>query len=167
MTLRTSLALGLALLAACPALGAESGGCGAFKWPIEADVALLANAGRVESGVSVPAAAPSGMRVTLLDGDAVTFELPPERQPAPMAPGGVVRFEAARAGVYQITLSEPAWTDVVQNGAMLKPVAFSGVKDCEGARKSLRYELKAGPATIQISNAPGRSIGLAITPPLN
>ncbi|MFC7052267.1 hypothetical protein ACFQI3_06145 [Hansschlegelia quercus] len=161
--MRWRLALA-AILIATPAAAAETGGCGAFKWPIAADIALLEAANWQDSGATIALDGPVGLRLKLGPLDAAGFALPPERAPATAAQNGSLRFEA-KAGTYQVTLSEPAWTDLVQDGAALKPAAFSGVKDCEGARKSLRYELKAGPVTLQISNAPGRSVGVAITPP--
>ncbi|HVI29700.1 hypothetical protein [Hansschlegelia sp.] len=151
-------------LMAAPAGAAQTGGCGAFAWPIAPDLKLLAQPRWVESGASVDVAAPIGLRLGLKDDASADFALPPQRTPAPRSQGGILRFEA-KAGVYQITLTEAAWTDLVQDGRALQPTEFSGVLDCEGARKTLRYELSAGPATLQISNAPGRSIGVALTPP--
>lgn len=161
--MRARLALA-AFLLATPASAAGTGGCGAFKWPIVADIALIETPKWADSGATLTLDAATGLRLKLGPLDQAGFALPPARAPAPSAQNGSVRFEA-RPGVYQITLTEAAWTDLIQDGAALKPIDFSGVLDCEGARKSLRYELKAGPATLQISNAPGRSIGLAITPP--
>jgi hypothetical protein len=161
--MRWRLALA-AVLIATPAAAAETGGCGAFKWPITADIALLEAATWRDSGATIALDGPVGLRLKLGPLDAAGFALPPERAPAPAAQNGSLRFEA-KPGTYQFTLTEPAWTDLVQDGASLKPSEFSGVKDCDGARKSLRYDLKAGPAVLQISNAPGRSVGVAITPP--
>ena len=53
---------------------------------------------------------------------------------------------------------------VVQSGASIKSSDFSGQKNCPGVRKSVRFDLAAGPATVQISNAPSASIQLAIAP---
>ena len=157
--------VGLAgVLLAAPAGAAQTGGCGAFAWPIAADLELLAQPRWVKSGASADVAGPVGFRLELKEDASADFVLPPQRRSAPRSQGGTLRFEA-RPGVYQITLTETAWTDLVQDGQALPPTEFSGVTDCEGARKTLRYELSAGPATLQISNAPGRSIGLALTPP--
>jgi hypothetical protein len=161
--MRWRLALA-AILIATPAAAAETGGCGAFKWAIAPDLALLESPKWVDSGATLDLQKAQGLRVKLGPLDQAGFALPPERAPAPAGQNGSLRFEA-KAGIYQITLTEPAWTDLVQDGVLLKPSEFSGVKDCEGARKSLRYDLKAGPAVLQISNAPGRSVGVAITPP--
>ena len=69
-----------------------------------------------------------------------------------------------KAGVYEITLSDEAWVDVVQNGARVKSSDFSGQKNCPGVRKSVRFTLASGAATVQISNAASASIQVAIAP---
>ncbi|HEY0292840.1 MAG TPA: hypothetical protein VGC51_10995 [Hansschlegelia sp.] len=158
-------ALSFALLGVgAPALAAETGGCGAFKWPVGADIALLAKPDWVDSGATVDLSGPVGVRVKLVDADKAGFAIPSERKPALGAPAGTLGFEA-RAGVTQVTLSDAAWADLVQDGKPVKPTGFSGVKDCDGAHKTLRFELGAGPALLQISNAPATSIGIALTPP--
>ena len=68
------------------------------------------------------------------------------------------------AGIYQITLSEEAWIDVAQGGALVKSSDFSGAKDCPGMRKSVRFPLSAGAATVEISNASGASVKMVIEP---
>ncbi|MET0314034.1 MAG: hypothetical protein ABW275_06530 [Hansschlegelia sp.] len=150
-------------IAVSPASAVETGGCGKFKWPVEADIALLANAKNLKSGGRLDVSAPVAVHLVLGPVADAGFDLPPERAPAATAAAGVARFDA-QAGVYQVTLTDAAWTDLVQNGRPLKPLGFSGVSDCEGARKSLRYELSAGPATLQVSNSPTRVIGVAISP---
>jgi hypothetical protein len=54
----------------------------------------------------------------------------------------------------------------VQNGASVKSGDFSGQKNCPGVRKSVRFSLAAGAATVQISNAASATIQLAIAPAL-
>ena len=91
--------------------------------------------------------------------------LPPERAPKPGAFGGVLKISGLpKAGLYEITLSDEAWIDVVQNGASVKSSDFSGQKNCPGVRKSVRFPLAAGPATVQISNVASASIQVAIAP---
>ena len=100
--------------------------------------------------------------------DAVKFALPPGGKPkhGGAAPhGGVLAFAApANAGVYQVTLSGPAWIDVVQDGISLKSADHSGAKDCPGLRKSVRFALQAAPVILQLSDAPEDSIKVAIVP---
>jgi hypothetical protein len=53
---------------------------------------------------------------------------------------------------------------VVQDGHFLKPRAFSGATDCEGIRKTMKYELAASPFVLQISGTPEQAISIAILP---
>ncbi len=152
----------LAVLLAGPALGAETGGCGKFKWPIDADKALLAAAERVPSGTRLDLASPKGVRIELVDADKAGFEVQPEKPFAPGAPAGVLRFDA-RAGVYQITTTDRLWFDVAQDGKLAEGGDFSGVLDCDGARKSVRFRLKDGPALLQLSGSPARTTAVAIS----
>jgi len=152
----------LAALAAAPALAAETGGCGAFAWPIEPDKALLAAAPMAETGARLDLSRPAAVRLVLTDVAKAGFELPPGKPAAAPAPAGALRFEA-RTGAYQITTTERVWIDVVQAGKRLDEAGFSGVLDCEGARKSVRFLLQDGPATVQISGSPSRTVGIAVT----
>jgi hypothetical protein len=53
---------------------------------------------------------------------------------------------------------------VVQDGHFLKPVAFSGATDCDGIRKTMKYELSAQPLVLQVSGARDNFISIAILP---
>lgn len=124
---------------------------------------MLAAAKATRSGAVLDVGSPTAVRLTLVPAAEAGFDVAPDRTPAATAPAGVLRFEA-RAGTYQITLTDPGWLDLVQNGQALRPVAFSGVTDCEGARKTMRFALMSGPATLQISDARTRTLGIAISP---
>lgn len=153
----------LACLLALAPLAARAGdGCNAFAWPIAEDAALLASAERVDSGATVEASRPVGVRVLLIDSTKAGYEVPPEKPAAPAAPGGVLRFQAT-AGLYQLTMTDRVWLDVVQNGRKLEEKAFSGAPNCDGARKSVRFELGDGPTLIQFSGSPSRTVAIAIT----
>ena len=69
-----------------------------------------------------------------------------------------------KAGLYQVTLSDEAWLDVVQGDALVKSTGFSGQKDCPGVRKTVRFDLKQGPATLQISNSAAQTLDVAVAP---
>ena len=49
---------------------------------------------------------------------------------------------APKAGIYTVSLSAGGWIDLVQDGHSLKPKAFSGATDCDGIRKTMKYELR-------------------------
>ena len=52
--------------------------------------------------------------------------------------------------------------DLVQNGASLEATDHSGVKDCPGLRKSVRFSVGAAPVALQISGAPADNIKVAV-----
>ena len=90
---------------------------------------------------------------------------PPERAPKDGTFAGFANFKSApKAGIYTISLSAGAWVDVVQDGHFLKPKAFSGATDCDGIRKTMKYEISASPFVLQISGARENSISIAILP---
>ena len=70
----------------------------------------------------------------------------------------------AAAGVYKISLSEAGWIDVVQDGAFVKSAGFSGVLDCAGIRKSVKFPLKAEPFTIEVSGVEASELSLIVSP---
>ena len=53
---------------------------------------------------------------------------------------------------------------MVQDGHFLKPKAFSGATDCDGIRKTMKYELSASPLVLQISGIKENAISIAILP---
>ena len=149
-----------------PALAEEPAGCDKFKWPIEQERSLLINkAPNVASGSNVASALPVAVTVTLTPFADAKLPSPPERAPRlPASYAGFVQVAApARDGTYKISLSSEAWIDVVQAGHLIKSLTFSGATGCEGIRKSVKFELKAEPFAVQLSNVPGNSIGLAIS----
>lgn len=165
MSRRTKLALAaafaLAWFCAAGAQAQEKSACDQFKWSVARERGWFAQPAPVASGAAIIAG--QGYAVALRPTDSAGFRLPPERAPKPGAFGatlGVANIDAP--GLYQITLSDEAWIDAVQGEARLKSVGFSGQKDCPGVRKTVRFDLKAGALTIQISNAASAAIDLAI-----
>jgi hypothetical protein len=166
--MRASLFVVLTLLSASPALAAEEpSGCDKFKWAINRERAALTAPDRANLA--------SGSERAALPGSAVTLALvapadaklpsPPERAPKDGTFAGFVSFKtAAKAGVYTISLSAGAWVDVLQDGHFLKPKAVSGATDCDGIRKSMKYELSAQPFMVQVSGARDNSVTIAILP---
>ncbi|HMN73567.1 MAG TPA: hypothetical protein PKA55_17030 [Rhodoblastus sp.] len=159
------LAAAAGLFAVSPARSEEAA-CSSFDWPLAREFQLLStpDLAGIESGGAVKAGGPA-MVVKLRPMAEIAFVMPPERQPRrPDASGAVVKVESlSAAGLYQVTLSDEAWLDVIQDGRRLKSIAFSGRRGCPGMRKSVRFQLQAAPATIQISGAAGDRIGLALT----
>ena len=107
----------------------------------------------------------SGMILTLVAPTEAKLPTPPERAPKDGTFAGFTSFKTApKAGVYTISLSAGAWVDVMQDGHFLKPKAFSGATDCDGIRKTMKYELSASPFVVQISGSKENSISIAVLP---
>jgi hypothetical protein len=158
----------LLLLGATPALAAEEpSGCDKFKWPIERERAALTapDRAKIASGSEQAAAPSSAITLALMAPSDAKLPSPPERVPKDGTFAGFASFKAApKAGLYTISLSAGAWVDVVQDGHFLKPVAFSGATDCDGIRKTMKYELSAHPFVLQVSGAKDGSVSIAILP---
>ena len=118
------------------------------------------------SGGGADAALPStGMILSLVKPADAKLPAPPERAPKDGTFAGFTSFKAApKAGIYTISLSAGAWVDVSQDGHFLKPKAFSGATDCDGIRKTMKYELEAKPFVLQISGIREDSVSIAILP---
>ena len=145
----------------------EPSGCDKFKWDItQARAALTAqDRAKLNSGSELTTVPSTGITLALLAPAEARLPSPPERAPKEGTFAGFASFKAVpKAGVYTISLSEGAWVDVVQDGHFLKPKAFSGATDCEGIRKTMMYDLGAGPFVLQISGAKGSSVSVAILP---
>ena len=166
--MRKSLLVALLLVGAAPAWAAEEpSGCDKFKWPIERERAALTAPDRAKlaSGSEQAALPLSGITLALVAPADARLPSPPERAPKEGTFAGFTSFKTApKAGLYTISLSAGGWVDVVQDGHSLKPRAFSGVTDCEGIRKSVKYELSASPFVLQISGSKENAISIAILP---
>ena len=156
------------LLFAAPAFAAEEpSGCDKFKWPIERERAALTAPDRIElpSGSELAAMPTTGFTLALLAAADAKLPSPPERTPKDGTLAGYALVKTApKAGLYTISLSAGAWVDVVQEGHVLKPKAFSGATDCEGIRKTMKYELAAHPFVLQVFGAAERAISIANLP---
>ena len=159
----------LLLLGPLPRWAAEEpSGCDKFKWPIEHARAALTAPDRVKlaSGGELARAAldRDDARRCVAPADA-KLPTPPERAPKEGTFAGFASFKSApKAGIYTISLSAGGWVDVMQDGHFLKPKAFSGATDCDGIRKTMKYELSASPFVLQISGTKEDSISIAILP---
>jgi hypothetical protein len=158
----------LVLFVSAPALAAEEpSGCDKFKWPIDHERAALTapNRAKLTSGSEQAALPATGITLALVAPADAKLPTPPERAPKEGTFAGFTSFKTApKAGLYTISLSSGAWLDVVQDGHFLKPKAFSGATDCDGIRKTMKYELSASPFVLQVSGTKEDSISIAILP---
>jgi hypothetical protein len=157
--MRAPLLIALLLLGAAPAWAAEEpSGCGKFKWPIKRERAALTAPERIKlvSGSELAALPSTGITLALRAPGEVKLPSSPERAPKPGTFAGFADIKAApKAGLYTVSLSADNWIDVVQDGRFLKPKGFSGATDCDGIRKSMKYEISANRSCYR-SVGPGR-----------
>jgi hypothetical protein len=156
------------VFAAAPAWAAEEpSGCDKFKWPIDRERAALTAPDRAKltSGAELSALPSTGFTLSLVAPTEAKLPSPPERAPKDGTFAGFANVKAApKAGIYTVSLSAGAWVDVVQDGHFLKPAGFSGATDCDGIRKTMKYELSDKPFVLQISGTKDNSISIAILP---
>jgi hypothetical protein len=60
-------------------------------------------------------------------------------------------------------LSSEGWIDVVQDGRRVQSITSTGVRNCDGVRKSVKFDLAAAPFVVQISGIEANTIGLVIS----
>lgn len=164
--MRAPLLIVLALLGTAPACAAEEpSGCDKFKWNIDREKAALTAPDRIKlaSGAEFVTLPSTGITLGLSAPAEAKLPSPPERAPKEGTFAGFAAFKnALPPGRYTINLSAAGWIDVVQDGQFLRSVTSSGVRGCEGNRKSVKFEIPSKPFIVQISGVETSSISLAI-----
>lgn len=159
--------VGLLLIVTAPAFAAEPSGCDKFKWPIERERAALTAPDRtpVTSGADITALPAKAMMLTLRPSSDAGLPTAPERAPKEGTFSGFISIkDAPPAGSYTISLSAGGWVDLVQDGRALKPAAFSGATDCDGIRKTMKFDLAAKPFVLQVSGLKDADVSVLIAP---
>ena len=156
----------IALLVAAPAFAQEPVGCDKFKWPIARERALLAVPSQMSSGGAMPQPLAAAVTLALVPSAEAKLPVPPSRAPksADSYAGFVTAAAIAKSGTYRVTLSAPAWIDVVQNGRALKSTAFSGASGCAGITKSVKFELSVAPFAVELSGTTAHALTFVVTP---
>ena len=166
--MRAPLLIALVLLGTSPAWAAEEpSGCDKFKWNIARERTALTAPDRIKlaSGGEFAALPSTGITLTLRAPGEAGLPSPPERAPKEGTFAGFASFKnPTKAGIYTVSLSAGGWVDLVQAGHFLKPKAFSGATDCDGIRKTMKYEISASPLVLQISGAREDSVSVVILP---
>jgi len=166
--MRTPLLVAILFFGTAPAWAAEEpSGCDKFKWGIERERAALTAPDRLKlaSGAELTALPPQAVILTLRSPAEAKLPTPSERAPKDGTFAGFASIKTApKAGLYSISLSGAGWVDVVQDGHFLKPKVFSGATDCDGIRKTMKYELSASPFVLQVSGTKEDSVSIAILP---
>ena len=156
------LTTALAMAFASAAQADDAAACGKFKWSLERERALFAAPQPVASGAGLAVGA--GYRAALVDATTLAFPAAPERPTKPGTHGALLALRVDAAGAYDVTLSEEGWIDIADHAQRVASADFSGVKGCPGVRKSVRYELKPGDYTVQLSNAEADKLDIAVIP---
>src|SRR5258705_3975064 len=148
-----------------PAKAADDG-CEKFAWSLARERAAFAATDKttIAAGETLSALPAGALVIRLQPAAQASFEMPPERKPrTEQWHGGMVRLPAlAKAGIYQITLTDDAWVDVIQNGRYARSVGSTGRGDCPGGRKSVRLDLGASPGVLQGSGVAPDAITITI-----
>ncbi len=158
----------IAALLGTPGLAAadQPTGCGAFRWPLETELAALVATGKptVANGGALAYASAQTLRLATFADAGLPHA--PERAPKgdPSFAGHFSLGAPAKPGIYKITLASDGWVDVIDNGVFLHPKAFSTVRGCESARKSVKFDLPGRPVDVQLSNVRDPSIAVIVTP---
>jgi hypothetical protein len=148
-------------------LAAACADCDHFKWPLAREKAwFAASSATIDAGSEI-AVADQAFTLTLKPNDAAGYLLALTKPAAAGTYGGVVKLALIpKNGVYEVTLSREGWIDVIQNNARAKSRNVSRQRDCAAMRKSVQFQLAAGPAALQISgvDAPTIVFALAFAP---
>ena len=162
-----ALACAAALVMPLHARADEVGSCQGFAWPLATELQWMkaTESEAVASGAKLASPPAKAITLSLKPMSDVSFSVPPTSRHKNHADafGGVVNFDGVpEAGIYQVTLAKKGWVDVVQNGKAIRSAAHTGEKDCNGVRKSVRFEIGPGPFSIALSNFADDSAKFAI-----
>ena len=165
--LRSGL-VAIALIASLGPANTADDGCEKFAWSLSRERAAFAATDKttIAAGETLAALPAGALVIRLQPGTQASFAMPPERKPrTEQWHGGMVQFPALpKPGIYQITLSDEAWIDVIQNGRYARSVGSTGRSDCPGVRKSVRLDLDAGTLVLQVSGVSQDTIAVTIGP---
>ncbi|GLR96200.1 MULTISPECIES: hypothetical protein [Bradyrhizobium] len=163
--MRALIFLAALTISATSAFAAEEpSGCDKFKWPIERAALAAPDRTKLASGSEQAELPSSAITLELIVPSEARLPTMPERAPKDGTFAGFTSIKTPKAGLYTISLSAGAWVDVVQDGHVLKPMDFSGATDCEGIRKTMKYQLSAQPFVLQVSGTKDNSVSIAILP---
>jgi hypothetical protein len=156
------------VLAAAPGLAVaqEGSGCGGFRWSLDRERAALVRSDKPSLANGGALAYDQAMTLNLAPLSAAGLPKSPER--APKSPdsfaGHVTLPEPAKAGVYKVTISSEGWIDVLDGEDYLHPKGFTGATGCDGARKSVRFDLPSRPLALQFSGVKDGRISVIVSP---
>lgn len=165
--LRLVMAIGAMAMTFVHAHAAGTGGCDSFEFPLATELTWMQAGDAVEaaSGGSLEAPPAKAIALQLSPSVGFAFAAPPTGKPknkTEAAFAALISVTITEPGLYQVSLSGPGWIDAIQNGVPLKSSAHTGKSDCDGLRKSVRFDVAAGPLTVQLSDVPAAKIRVTI-----
>jgi len=169
MTFGRRLAVGLLAVASAAAPGLaqaqEGSGCGGFRWPLDLERAALVRPDKPSLANGGALALNVATTLELQPFASAGLPKAPERAPksAQAFAGHFALAAPAKPGVYKVTISSPGWIDVIDGGSYLHPKAFTDATDCEGARKSVKFDLPSRPLALQFSGVKGDRISVIVS----
>ena len=141
--------------------------CEQFEWSIKREFELLRDPylEMVFSGAALGSIPDKGLVMELQPHATVDYVLAPGGEPKDDSSAGLLFIKnVPQAGTYQVTVSEDAWIDLIQDGKALALAAETANPNCSDARKSMRFRLERGPLTVQVSGVSSTVIKLVIMP---
>lgn len=144
--------------------------CAAFAWDVRHERDLFSKqpvdlaSGRAFG--DAPALTPDRLyELELRAQPEVSFSAPPSRSwPQEATYAGLARLTLDTAGVYRFSLDQPAWVDVVVNGAVLQSREAQGRVGCSAPYKVVEFALPAGkPLVLEFSASVTPSIRVSVS----
>ena len=167
--LKPRFLLAFALLGAMAIPAAAEEDCTGFSFSVDTDIAWMrsADSAAIETGAKVPALAAKAIALKLKPTRDITLPVKSGRKKQAIGNGTYSGwFEIAslpKAGMYQISLSIDG---LDRRGSEMEswcnPTLSAESQACKSVRKSVRYELGAGPVTVQIAGAPVETVKVTI-----
>jgi hypothetical protein len=168
---RFATALAIVAIAAGVTLGfaeaKDNPACEQFEWSVKREFELLRDPylEMVFTGAALGSVPDKGLVMELQPHETTDYVLAPGGEPKPDSFAGLLFIkDVPQAGTYQVTLSQDAWIDLIQDGKALALAAETGNPNCSDARKSMRFRLERGALTVQVSGASATLIKLVILP---
>ena len=164
----SGILLGFALLGAMAIPAAAQEDCTGFSFPVDTEIAWMraADSEAVEAGAKLPSLPAKAVTLKLKLTREITLPVKSGRKKQAIGSGtysGWIEIaNLPKSGVYQISLSHDGWIDAAQNGELVQSQTFSGRPACKAVRKSVRYELGAGPAIVQVAGSPVETVKVTI-----
>ncbi|GBR07317.1 hypothetical protein GLI01_34490 [Gluconacetobacter liquefaciens] len=94
----------------------------------------------------------------------VSYALRPDEPGGTVSSGGMVAFDAPKAGTYRVMLNARAWLDVVRDGTAIASTHHEHGPACSGIGKMVDFPLPAGRSVIQLSGSGQPEIEIMVMP---